>query len=101
MDRDAGPMLDRMPLLLQDAYLRTVEDYKSLSPDEQGRLSGTLRSLLALSATDQQSLVDRAAKEFGPMQADATLRENALEHSHQTFFKLKDQIDSLGKPAPK
>lgn len=95
MDTQAGPLLDRMPLLVQDSYYRTIEDYKSLSPDDQSKLSGTLRSMLALPDTGRDALVNQAAKEFGPIQADVAQRKAALDHAHQTFFRVKDQVDKL------
>lgn len=95
MDAQAGPLLDRMPLLVQDSYYRTIEDYKSLSPDDQFKLSGTLRSMLAVPETSRDAFVNQTAKEFGPIQADVAQRKAALEHSHQTFFRVKDQVDKL------
>lgn len=99
LDRDTGPLLERMPLLVQDVYYRTVEDYPSLSPDDQRRLGDTLRGLHSVSAVDQTTLVNEAAKEFGPIQADASQRKDALNRSHQTLFRLQDVMKRLGKPA--
>lgn len=95
MDTQAGPLLDRMPLLVQDSYYRTIEDYKSLSPDDQSKLSGTLRSMLSVPETSRDAFVNQTAKEFGPIQADVAQRKAALDHAHQTFFRVKDQVDKL------
>jgi hypothetical protein len=99
LDRETQPLLDRMPLLVQDVYYRTVEDYRSLTPDEQRRLGDTLWSLRSVSSVDQQNLVNQVTKEFGPVQADAAQRKDALARSHQTLFRLLDVVNRLGKPA--
>jgi hypothetical protein len=94
-DARALGVVNQLPKVAQYSYLSTLEDYDTLSPDEQGRVGKLIRSLAGL-GSHEPDLVASASRSFGALGA------SAASTPHETCFKLQDEVDRVkGAAAPR
>lgn len=94
-DARALGVVNQLPKVAQYSYLSTLEDYDTLSPDEQGRVGKLIRGLAGL-GSHEPDLVASASRSFGALGA------SAASSPHETCFKLQDEVDRVkGVAAPR
>jgi hypothetical protein len=99
MDKNALALVEQLPLLAQDAYLLSVENYPTLQPDEKGQVETVMRALSELPTADQPRFKEAAAKTFTTLTSDTKQLAAARKTPVATASRLKSTIDQL-KAAP-
>ena len=94
-DRDLTPVVEQMPLLAQNAYYRSVEEYPTAGATQQSLLADTLRTLGGVPETQRKALIAALAKDLGPVQADAAQRRTAVEKPFETLARVKTAAAGL------
>jgi len=87
-DARALRVVNQLPKVAQYSYLSTLEDYDTLSPDEQGRVGRIIRGLAGL-GSHEADLVSSATRTY-----DA-LGNAAASTPHETCFKLQDEVNRV------
>jgi hypothetical protein len=87
-DPRALKVVNQLPKVAQYSYLSTLEDYDTLTPDEQGRVGKLIRGLAGL-GSHEPDLISSANRSFGALPA------GAASSPHATCFKLQNDIDQV------
>lgn len=87
-DARALRVVNQLPKVAQYSYLSTLEEYDTLSPDEQSRVGKLIRGLAGLGSHEPDFLA-AASRTF------STLGSSAASTPHETCFKLQDEIDHV------
>lgn len=92
-DARALKVVNQLPKVAQYSYLSTLEEYDTLTPDEQGRVGKLIRGLAGL-GSHEADLVASANRSFG------SLPSSAASSPHETCFKLQEDIDRVTGAVP-
>lgn len=92
-DARALRVVNQLPPVAQYSYLSTLEEYDTLTPDEQGRVGKLIRGLAGL-GSHEADLVASATRTFG------ALGGAAASTPHETCFKLQDEVDRVTGVVP-
>lgn len=94
LDSRALAVVSQLPRVAQYSYLSTVEDYETMSPDEQARFGKVIKGLADLGPREGQ-FVQSATPSFSALETDKARLHQAVTQPHVTCFKLQEELDRL------
>jgi hypothetical protein len=94
LDSRALAVVTQLPRVAQYSYLSTVEDYETLTPDEQGRFGKVVKGLADLGPREAQ-FIQAATPSFSALEVDKDRLHRAVTTPHATCFKLQEELDRL------
>jgi hypothetical protein len=94
LDSRAFTVVLGLPRVVQYAYLRTVEDYRTLSPNDQLQLGKVIKGLADLGPREG-AFIEAASPAFTALENSSDLQRPSASGWHQTCFKLLGELDRL------
>jgi hypothetical protein len=99
LDSQAQPTLEKLPHAAQFSYYTTVEDYATLSVDDQNRLRDVLQGVAALPEADRTRFIQQESQAFGTADGDEARLKQIRSRPHDPLFQMKGDLERL-KAAP-
>jgi len=86
LERKALPIIYKLPLVFQEAYLLTCQDYSKMGPGDQQKFNNLIRTLAFLPRAQQNRLITGLANKVKAMSPDQI--GTARTTPHDTCFLI-------------
>jgi hypothetical protein len=102
-DRAVMAVIEKLPFVVQEAYLVTLQDYRTLEPAGQKRVNRLMESLASFPEGQQRRFVKTVTQTFQAVESDPEKLADARKKPHQTMFSCLEVVTRIKgtKPAPK
>jgi hypothetical protein len=88
VEPQAMALIGQLPLVLQESYFITLQDYPTMEPAEQRQVNRLLQGLATLAKPKQAGLVTAVTKTFTRVEASPGRLAAARRRPHETLLML-------------